>query len=317
MVRMYFILGCTAVGKGAVGRELARRLGGQIVSVDSMKVYRRMDIGTGKPSPAQRAEIPHHCIDIVEPSEPFSVARYLEHADRAISQITAAGDVVLAVGGTGLYIKALSEGLFAGPGADAEIRRRLEGRAAQEGLAALHAELAQVDPEAAGRIHPRDEKRIVRALEVYELTGEPISRLQKQWDRRRKRYDCVFIGLRRSRVDSNRRINARVREMIEGGLADEVAALLAEPAGVSGQAAQALGYAEMICHLRGQCSLEQAVERIKVNTRRFAKRQRTWFRRFRETRWIDLTEDAGVEAVAEAAMEYIDAGPPGRYHERR
>ena len=305
MVRVYSILGSTASGKSAAARQLAGRLGGQIVSVDSMKVYRRMDIGTAKPTPAQRAEIPHHCIDIVEPGEPFSVARYVEHADRAISHIAAAGGVVLAAGGTGLYLKALAEGLFEGPAADADVRRRLTERAAKEGLAALHAELAAIDPEAAARIHPNDEKRIVRALEVHELTGEPISRLQEQWDRQRTRYDCVFIGLRRRREDVNRRVNARVKRMIAQGLRDEVAALLAEPAGLSPQAAQALGYAEMIEHLSGRCSLEDAVEQIKINTRRFARKQQTWFRRFRDTHWIDVAEDASAEAVADQAAKYI------------
>ncbi len=308
MVRICFILGCTASGKGAAGRALARRIGGQIVSVDSMKIYRRMDIGTGKPDLAERAEIPHHCIDIVEPSESFSVARYIEFADRAVGEIVAAGDVVLVVGGTALYIKALSEGLFEGPGADAEIRAELKRRAEAEGLPALHDELVRIDPEAAGRIHPNDEKRIFRALEVYSLTGEPISRLQKQWDKPApggpaRRYDCVFIGLRRSREDTNRRINARVRRMLERGLRDEVAALLSEPASLSNQAAQALGYAEMIEHLKGKYSLDEAGEQIKINTRQFAKRQRTWFRRFKDIHWIDVDEDATTESIVAKAIE--------------
>ncbi len=305
MIRVCFILGCTAVGKGAAGLALARRLGGQIVSVDSMKVYRRMDIGTGKPGRDDRAEIPHHCIDIVEPSESFSVARYLEFADRVVGEIAAAGDVVLAIGGTALYIKALAEGLFEGPGADSEIRAELKRRAAAEGLPALHEELARIDPEAAGRIHPNDEKRIVRALEVYSLTGEPISRLQKQWDRPARRYDCVFIGLRRGREDTNRRINARVKRMIAHGLRDEVAVLLAEPAGLSNQAAAALGYAEMIKHLAGECSLDEVGEQIKINTRQFAKHQRTWFRRFRDVHWIDVAEDANAEDVAAEAVRHV------------
>ena len=220
-------------------------------------------------------------------------------------RVAAGGAVVLAVGGTALYIKALSEGLFEGPGADPAIRARLRARARKEGLAALHAELGRVDPHAAGRIHPNDEKRIIRALEVFELTGRPISRLQRQWDARRRRYECVFIGLRRSRQDTNRRINARVKRMIEMGLREEVATLLAEPKGLSPQAAQALGYAEMIRHLRGQCSLEEAVEQIKINTRQFAKQQRTWFRRFADVHWIDVAEDDSVEKTADAAMRFV------------
>ena len=305
MKRIFFILGCTAVGKSAVGIEVARRIGAEIVSVDSMMVYRRMDIGTAKPSREVRAEIPHHCIDIVEPSESFSVARYLTFADEAIDKISSAGKPVLLVGGSALYIKAVSEGLFEGPGANPDIRQALKARAAAEGLSALHAELARVDPDAARRISPRDEKRIIRALEVYELTGEPISRLQQQWDSQRLRYDCVFIGLRRPKEEINRRINARVKEMIRKGLRDEVASLLAEPKGLSDQASQALGYAEMIEHLKGKYTLEQAIERIKINTRQFAKRQRTWFRHFRNVQWIDIQEDDTIEKVSEKVLKII------------
>ena len=315
MVRVHFILGCTAGGKGSLGRELARRTGGQILSVDSMKIYRRMDIGTAKPTPAQRAEISHHCIDLVEPSESFSVARYVRAADEAIARIAAAGAPVLAVGGTALYVKGLSEGLFEGPSADAELRAELKARAAVEGWPVLHTELAAIDPPAAARIHPNDAKRIVRALEVYRLTGSTISDLQQQWDlpagrqaARRTQYDCVFIGLRRDKDDANRRINARVKRMIELGLRDEVAGLLAEPAGLSRQAAQALGYAEMIRHLAGELTLDETVEQIKINTRQFAKRQRTWFRSFRSMHWIDVAPDATAEAVADRAEPLIDVG---------
>ncbi|MFB3894026.1 MAG: tRNA (adenosine(37)-N6)-dimethylallyltransferase MiaA [Phycisphaerae bacterium] len=350
MERVYFIIGCTASGKGAVGRALAKRIGGQIVSVDSMKIYRRMDIGTAKPPPEVRAEIPHHCIDIAEPSERFSVARYIEHADKAIGAIRAAGAVPLAVGGTSLYLKALTEGLFEvkGGAADPKVRAGLAARADAEGLAVLHKELAAADPAAAARIHPNDRKRIIRALEVYALTGRPISQLQAQWegwavtgggndsrsaggeDRRtgggeedpsvcagsllpsssppflpsssHRRYDCVIIGLRREKADLSRRINLRVRKMAAAGLRDEVARLLAEPAGIAPQAAQAVGYAEMIDHIRGRCGYDEALERIKVNTRRLAKKQRTWQRRFRDVIWIDVS---GEEFVDEAVDQIL------------
>ncbi|HUU59716.1 MAG TPA: tRNA (adenosine(37)-N6)-dimethylallyltransferase MiaA [Phycisphaerae bacterium] len=305
MTRVYFILGCTACGKGTVGRELARRVGGQIVSVDSMKVYRRMDIGTAKPSPELRAEIGHYCIDVAEPSEGFSVAGYVAHADRAIASIAAAGAIPLAVGGTSLYIKALSEGLFEGPSADPEIRAALKKRAGAESLVVLHAELARVDPEAGRRIHPNDEKRIFRALEVYYVTGQPISELQKQWDAGGRRYDCVFIGLRRGREDLHCRINLRVRRMLEAGLRDEVAGLLAAAGGLSAQAAGAVGYAEMIAHLRGECALREARERIKIHTRRLAKKQRTWHRRFADVHWFDVEPDAEPARVVEAILGTI------------
>lgn len=306
MDKLYFILGCTACGKAAVGKELARRLGGHIISVDSMKIYRRMDIGTAKPSPEVRREIPHHCIDIAEPSEAFSVAQYVEHADRAVQAVLAAGAVPLAVGGTSLYIKALSEGLFEGPSAEPEIRRHLAARAEAEGLAALHAELSRLDPEAGQRIHANDQRRIIRALEVFQLTGMPISRLQKQWDAGPRRYDCVFIGLHRRKEDLNRRINVRAKRMVEMGLADEVAALLAEPKPVAMQAAQAVGYAEMIDYVQGRCSLEDALERIKINTRRLAKKQRTWHRRWRDVRWFELADDEPVAQTVERILAETD-----------
>jgi tRNA dimethylallyltransferase len=270
-----------------------------------MKIYRRMDIGTAKPSPADRAEIAHHCLDLVEPSESFSVAQFVEHGDAAIESIAAAGDAALAVGGTSLYIKALSEGLFDGPSADGELRAALQARARRDGLAALHAELARVDPAAAGRIHPNDERRIVRALEVYRATGRPISQLQRQWDRGRRRHECVFVGLRREKDDQSRRINARARRMVEAGLRDEVAALLAEPAPLSPQAAQAVGYAEMIDHLRGRRSLDETLEQIKINTRRLAKKQRTWHRRFRDVQWFDLAADEPPARVAERVLDRV------------
>ena len=298
-IRLHMLIGCTAGGKSRVGLELARRMGGEIVSIDSMKVYRRMDIGTAKPSAEARAGVAHHCIDLVEPSDSFSVAQYVEHADRAIAAIHAAGGVALAVGGTSLYIKALSEGLFEGPPADEAARAALHQRARDEGLGALHAELAHIDPDAAGRIHPNDERRIVRALEVFQAAGKPISQLQAQWDSGSSRYECVFLALRRGREDQARRINLRVKRMIEAGLRDEVAALLAEPAGFSYQTAQAVGYAEMIDHLAGRCSLEDAVERIKINTRQLAKKQRTWHRRFRDVQWFDVADDATPEGIAE------------------
>lgn len=304
MLKVYFILGCTASGKGALARALARRVGGQIVSVDSMKVYRRMDIGTAKPSPEVRAEIPHHCIDIAEPSEPFSVAQYVQHADAAIAAIRSARSIPLAVGGTTLYLKALTEGLFDGPAAQPQLRAELQARAKREGLVALHAQLLQVDPAAAAKIHPNDERRIIRALEVQRVTGRPISGLQEQWDSHR-RYEAELIGLRRSREDLHRRINLRVGKMVAAGLRDEVAALLASPAGLAPQAAQAVGYAEVIEHLRGHCSFEEAVEQIKINTRQLAKKQRTWQRRFANVVWLDVAGDEFVEQAVEEVLRRV------------
>ena len=305
MTKLYFIIGCTCSGKSGVGVELARRTGGEIVAADSMKVYRRMDIGTAKPSAEVRAEIRHHCIDIVEPSQGFSVAEYVRHADAAIEAIAAEGKVALVVGGTSLYVKALSEGMFDGPPADAELRADLKARAASEGLAKLHAELAGVDPQAAAAIHVNDERRIIRALEVYRTSGEPISALQQQWDSGRRRYDCVFIGVSREKSDLNGRINRRVKQMIEAGLVDEVAGLLAEPEGLSDQASAAVGYSEIIAHLRGKFSLDAAIEKIKINTRRLAKNQRTWHRRSRDVHWVDASVEDTAGELAERILGAI------------
>ena len=304
--KLYFIVGCTACGKGSLGRHLAGLIGGQIVSVDSMKVYRRMDIGTAKPTPQAQAAAPHHCIDIVEPSESFSVAQYVEHADRAIKTIRQDGAIPLAVGGTSLYIKALSEGLFEGPSADPEVRAALIAQAQREGPGPMHAELAAIDPQSALRIHPNDTRRIVRGLEVFRSCGKNLTELQKQWDSGQNRYECVFIGLRRDKPDQSGRINARVKRMVQDGLADEVRSLLDEPAPLSPTAAQAVGYAELIEHFKGNCTLDEAIERVKINSRRLAKKQRTWHRRFAGIQWFDLAPEATVEETARIIVEKID-----------
>jgi tRNA dimethylallyltransferase len=302
--RNILILGVTASGKGALGFELARRLNGEIISIDSMKVYRRMDIGTAKPSPEKRRQVRHHLIDVVEPSEAFSVDRFLELAAQAAQEIRAAGRQVVAVGGTAMYIKALLHGLFEGPGSDPALRRHLNDQIDRLGSAALHERLAHIDPEAAQRIHPNDRRRIVRALEVFELTGRPISTLQKQWERRAAE-DWFVIGLRRPKAVESSRINQRVKRMIEQGLLDEVKALLAEPKPMSKQARAAIGYAEIIACLDGQWSFEDAVEQIKINTRKLAKAQRTWFKTFRNVHWIDITETDTLETVTHSALNLL------------
>ncbi len=302
-IRLNLLIGCTAVGKTELSFRLAERQDAEIVSVDSMQVYRRMDIGTAKPTPAERRRVRHHLIDVVEPSESFSVAEFVERADAAVADIHARGKAVWAVGGTALYVKALTEGLFEGPNADAEFRRGFRRRLAEVGPQALHAELAEVDARAAERIHPNDARRIERALEVYHLTGKPISELQQQWDQGEARYDCRLFLLRREREDLNHRINRRVKEMFEQGLVEETRRLLAEPEPLSGQARQALGYAEVIDHLSGGPDLEKTIELVKIHTRRFAKNQRTWFRSFRDCRPIDLSPDTDVDDVVERILQ--------------
>ena len=305
--RTILIVGCTGCGKGALARELARRTGGEIVSLDSMKVYRRMDIGTGKPSPEIRRKIAHHVIDVAEPSEEFSVAKYVACASQAMADIEQRGRPVFVVGGTLLYLKALTEGLFEGPGADPTLRARLHERAHRDGSAALHETLQQVDPKAAGRIHVNDLKRIVRALEVFDLTGKPISEWQAQWDQPGSgsaQDHFTMIGLRRSREDQNHRTNSRVHRMIEAGLVDETRSLLAESQPLSQSARKALGYAEVIDYLAERLTLEEAIERIKIHTRQLAKTQRTWLKRFHQIEWVDLSPDATAEALADDLMTH-------------
>jgi len=301
-VRLTFIIGCTGSGKGALGRELAQRTGGEILSIDSMKVYRRMDVGTAKPSPEVRRLIPHHLIDIAEPSEEFSVAEYVKRAERAIAAMKSRGRPIFVVGGTALYIKALSEGLFEDPGEDPQVRRSLHHQARQEGMDTLYARLSVVDPIAARRIHRNDLRRIIRALEVFEITGKPISELQVQWDRQRK-YECVFIGLRRLREDQSHRTNQRVLRLIEEGLEQEVRSLLAEPKPLSNTARKAVGYAEMIRYVQGELTLSQVIEQVKINTRHLAKSQRTWFKRFHDVEWIDVGPDDLAADVAKTLMD--------------
>jgi tRNA dimethylallyltransferase len=304
---MILVLGVTASGKARLGFELAQALDGEIVSVDSMKVYRRMDIGTAKPSREAQQRVRYHLIDVVEPSESFSVGVFLDQARAAIDDIRSRGKTVVAVGGTALYIKALLYGLFDGPGNDEQIRAELRAQAATEGLAALHTELAAIDPEAAGRISTNDAKRIIRALEVFRLTGKPISGFQKQFEAERPMHDWTIIGLRREKAVESQRMNARVKRMIEQGLVEEVRALLAEERPLSMQARCAIGYAEMIAHLAGRLSLEDAVEQIKVNTRRLAKGQRTWFKTFRGVHWLDVGPAEPPEQVIERARTLLAA----------
>lgn len=302
------ILGVTGSGKGRLAFDLAKDLDAEIISIDSMKVYRRMDVGTAKPPKQARDQVRYHLIDIVEPSDSFSVRAFLDAALAAIGQIKNRNKPIVAVGGTALYIKALLYGLFEGPGTNQQLRAELRARAETGGLEQLHRQLTQVDPEAAARIHQNDAKRIIRALEVYELTGRPISSFQQQWntDERRPTDDYwAIIGLRREKAEEGKRINARVKKMISAGLVDEVKSLLAEEKPLSLQARCAIGYAEMIDYLSGKMSLEDAIELIKKNTRRLAKSQRTWFKTFRNVHWLDIESTESHEQVFQHSKKLI------------
>ena len=294
---MILILGVTASGKGRLAFDLAETLGAEIISIDSMKVYRRMDIGTAKPPKHARNRIKYHLIDIVEPSESFSVAAFLNLACDAMEQIKHRKRKVIAVGGTALYIKALLYGLFEGPGTDKQIRAELTARAQGESPTELHRELTKIDPVAAERISPNDSRRIIRALEVYQLTGKPISSFQKQWDESEVKDNWKIIGLRREKTEESKRINNRAKKMFAAGFVDEVKALLAKEKPLSKQAGCAIGYAETIDYLNGKMGLEDAIELIKKNTRRLAKSQRTWFKTFKNVNWLDIKPDEPPENI--------------------
>jgi len=287
------LTGPTGSGKTALGIALAQRLGAEIVAMDSMTLYRGLDIGTAKPTAGERQQVPHHLLDVLDPWESASVAWWLERARACCQDIRARGQRVLFVGGTALYLKALLYGLFDGPPARPDVRQRLEAEATERGREALHQRLAAVDPPTAARLHPNDLRRVVRALEVWELTGQPISHRQQQWSVGGERpceaasEESLACGFARSptalwldlpRAELHDRINRRVLRMIDDGLVEEVRALRQLPRPLSREAAQALGYKELFAHLDGQATLEEAIARIQARTRNFAKRQITWFR---------------------------------------
>ncbi len=282
--RFPVIVGPTAGGKSglavAVAIELRERgfALGEVVTADSMQVYRGMDIGTAKPTTEERGGVPHHLIDLVEPTEPFSVDQWLRAADDAINDIRTRQATPIVVGGTHFYIKALLEGLFEGPPGDPALRDELTTMDPH----IRRAELERVDPAAAMRIHFNDVRRTVRALEVFRTTGTPISVHQQQWDAGRTRADALLVVLDWPTEAINRRINARVKEMIERGLVEETRALW-QAGRLGTQAREALGYKQLIAHFQGGESLDKAIERIKIETRRFAKNQRTWLRRLSTT----------------------------------
>lgn len=303
---MILILGLTASGKGRLAFHLAKQIGAEIISIDSMKVYRRMDIGTAKPPKEARAAVKYHLIDIVEPSDSFSVGMFLEHSSSATEQIKHRNSPIVAVGGTALYIKSLLYGLFEGPGTNQKIRSELQQRAKNEGLEQLYRELEKVDSLAAENIHPNDAKRIIRALEVHKITGEPISSLQQQW-KRNTTHNWTIIGLRGDKTDTNHRINSRVKKMIATGLVDEVKSLLAEDKPLSKQARCAIGYAEIIDYLNGRITLEDATELIKKNSRHLAKNQRTWFKTFENVNWLDTKPEEPVEKNLTRAITLLNS----------
>jgi tRNA dimethylallyltransferase len=294
----WYLTGPTAGGKTEVGVELAGITGAEIISLDSMALYRGMDVGTAKPRLEERWGVPHHLIDVAEPGDDYSLAQYVAAAHDCVQTIKGRGADVLFVGGTPLYLKGLLRGIFEGPPADWQFRRELEQEASRQGAGFLHARLASVDPVSAARLHPNDTRRLVRALEVFQKTGQPISQLQKQFEQGRTAEECRVFVLDWPRPELYGRIDRRVERMFAHGLVDEVRRLMTLPGGLSKTAAQGLGYREVIDHLNDGPDLAQTMELVKTHTRQFAKRQLTWFRSLEECSFLPVSGQIDPREVA-------------------
>jgi tRNA dimethylallyltransferase len=290
------IVGPTASGKSRLALRLARAHRGEIVSCDSLQVYRGLDIGSAKATLEERREVRHHLIDVVDPGELFSAAEYARLARAAVADVTGRGRLPIVAGGTGLYLKALLEGLFDGPARDEARRRRLEGLAERFGDERVHRLLRRLDPEAAARIGPRDRVRIVRALEVYWATGRPITAHQRDGAEPLSGYRVFLLGLAPDRDALRRVVERRTREMLERGLVDEVRGLLDRGFGPELRPLQAIGYREAVAVIRGEMTLEEAGRAIVTATMRFAKRQMTWFRHQADVTWFTGPDDAYAAA---------------------
>lgn len=299
------LVGPTGVGKTALAVRLAREWPMEVVGVDSRQVYRRMDIGTGKPTPEERAAVPHHLLDVVEPDERYDAARFARDAAAAIRGIRARGRLPVLVGGTGLYLRAFLRGLAAVPGRDAAFRAALAERARREGPAALHAELARLDPESAARIHPHDLVRIARALEIHRASGAPPSRLLA-WRRAAPEAGVLVLGLTMPRAQLYARLEARVGAMLALGLLEEVRGLLAAGFSTELPALRGIGYRHMAAVLAGRLPLDEAVRTMTRDTKRYAKRQWAWFAREPGTVWIELPPD-DIEGAVKAVRAQVEA----------
>ncbi len=308
-----FLIGPTATGKSRLALAIAERTGVELVSLDSMQVYRGMDVGTAKPTRDELARARHHMIDLVEPSERYDVRRYLADVAPILDDLRARGARALFVGGTGFYLKALLSGIFEGPPVDLELRARVEARVRELGSARAHGELAASDPLSAARIHAHDTKRVVRALEVLAQTGRPLSDWQREWgwhgEQATPRRAPAMIGLDAETPDLDRRIAARTEAMLDAGWAEEAARVRATT-GFGPTAAQALGYREALALHDGALARSVASEAIARATRRFARRQRTWYRKFAEVRWLAAPAESRADAgpIVEAAVRALNLG---------
>ena len=304
--KLIIILGPTGVGKSEVAVEVALEMGGEIINADSQQVYRYMDIGTGKPRLEQRRKVPHHLIDTVDPDEEFNAALFREMALKSAEEIWSRGKKVLLCGGTGLYIKALTHGLFIGPSKDPEIRKRLEEEAREKGPGTLYERLRQVDPETLLSVHPNDRQRIIRALEVFELTGKQMSQWQKEHGFKESPFDALKIGLERDREELYAIINRRCEEMVANGLVEEVRGLMERGYSLILKPMQSVGYRHMGLYLSGAMSLEEALSLMQRDTRHLAKRQLTWFRADNEIRWFHPERDR--DKIVDTAKGFLQSG---------
>ncbi|MBI4527194.1 MAG: tRNA (adenosine(37)-N6)-dimethylallyltransferase MiaA [Deltaproteobacteria bacterium] len=304
--KLVVILGPTAVGKSDVAIELALKVDAEIINADSQQVYRFMNVGTGKPDPKQRRQVPHHLIDIINPDQEFNAALFREKSLECVQEIRSRGKNVVVCGGTGLYIRALTHGLFVGPGRKIEVRERLEQELERRGLSALFTRLKNIDPEAARRIHPNDRQRIIRSLEVFETTGKRMSEWQAEHGFRENAFRVLKIGLNRDRADLYTRINERCEQMVDRGLLQEVKSLLERGYGPDLNSLRSVGYRHMVLYLTGEKSWDEALPLMKRDTRRLAKRQLTWFRADRDILWFHPDENRA--AIVKGASDFLLMG---------
>ncbi|HEY8361377.1 MAG TPA: tRNA (adenosine(37)-N6)-dimethylallyltransferase MiaA [Tissierellaceae bacterium] len=301
------IVGPTAVGKTAISIKLAKILNGEIISADSMQIYKYMDIGTAKVTPEEMEGIPHYLIDVVYPDEEFTVADYKELAEKIISDINKKGKIPIVVGGTGLYVNSLVYDLnFTKVPPNEKIRKRLNELADKFGNEYIHNMLEKIDKESSKRIHVSDRKRIIRAIEIYEVTGIPMSEQNRDFRKQNDRYNLAMIGLNMDRDKLYERINMRVDKMIENGLIAEVANLLKMGYTKELTSMQGIGYKEIIKYLEGELTLEESIELIKKGSRNYAKRQLTWFRRDSRIKWFNLDEYSNLDILVNQIVNYVE-----------
>ncbi len=299
------LVGPTAAGKTALALAVAERAGAELVSLDSMQVYRGMDIGTAKASADERARVPHHMLDLVNADERFDVQRFLSGLKPVLADLDARGVRALFVGGTAFYLKALTHGLFDGPPADLELRAELDAELERLGASAMHTQLAAVDATSAARLHENDTRRVLRALEVYRQTGKPLSQVQQQWGwdgSAAPTCERYLVGVGHAVPDLDARIAARTRQMLDAGWTEE-AVKIRDTCGFGETSIQALGYSQVLRHADGELTREQCIAEVALRTRQFARKQRTWYRKFEDITWLDGGEELSLEQRTLAAIE--------------